>query len=126
MKPLSNPWWWLDWAAGLVAMSWVGVEGFIAYAKARQRLQLGLCAPIACNRYLLWGIVGIAWVVYSWVFLYQAIQFETNQVWSISIDRANGAVDALGVALIWLVFFPPRIYQRWIGGAALHPKVAES
>ncbi len=125
IRPLSNPWWWLDWTAGAVAMSWVGVEGFIQYQKARQRMRLGLCDPFVCNRYLLWGIVGIVWTLYSGVLLCQTIEFETHQVWSITMDRANGVVEATGVALVWIIFFPPRFYQRWVGGADPQPKVAK-
>jgi hypothetical protein len=118
IRPSSNPWWWVDWAAGLVAMSWVGVEGFIEYPKARQRVRLGLCDPLVCNRYLIWGITGVVWAAYSWILLYQTIEFEIDGVWSIAVDHANGVVEATGVALVWLIFFPPRFYRRWIAGAA--------
>jgi hypothetical protein len=64
VRPLSDPWWWADWAAAVVALSWVGVEGFINYRNARQRVRLGLCDPLVCNRYLLWGITGIVWTVF--------------------------------------------------------------
>ena len=126
IRPLSNRWWWLDWTAGVVATSWVGVEGFIQYPKARQRMRLGLCDPLVCNRYLLWGIVGVVWTVYSGVLLHQTAEFETYQVWSITMDRANGVVEAIGVTLVWLIFFPPRFYQRWVCGADPQLKAAES
>jgi len=126
IRPLSNPWWWVDWAAGFVPISWVGVEGFIAYSKARRRVQLGLCDPLACNRYLIWGITGIVWIAYSWILLYQTVEFEANGVWSVTIDRANGVVEATGVALVWLIFFPPGFYQRWIAGAAFAAKPDEA
>ena len=125
-RPLSNPWWWVDWTAGFVAMSWVGVEGFIAYPKARQRMQLGLCDPLACNRYLIWGITGLIWTTYSWVLLYQTTEFETTAVWSIAIDRANGVVEATGGALVWLIFFPPGFYRRWFADAAPAAKPEEA
>ena len=118
VRPLSNPWWWADWAAAFVALSWVGVEGFINYLNARQRVRLGLCDPLVCNRYLLWGITGIVWTVFYGMVAFQNIEFETQQVWSIAMDRANSAADITGVALVWLIFFPPRFYQRWIAGAA--------
>jgi hypothetical protein len=118
IRPLSNPWWWVDWAIGLLAMGWVGVEGFIEYPKARQRMRLGLCDPLACNRFLIWGITGVVWAAYSWILLYQNIEFEIHAFWSIAIDRANGIVETTGVVLVWLIFFPPRFYQRWIAGAA--------
>jgi hypothetical protein len=118
IRPISNPWWWLDWAGGTVAMIWVGAEGFIAYRNAQQRMRLGHCDPLICHRFLLWGIVGIVWTSYNGVLLLQTAEFESNQVWSITMDRANGAIEAAGVVLIWLIFFTPRFYQSWVGGAA--------
>ncbi len=118
VQPISKPWWWVDWAAGFVAMSWVGVEGFIHYLKARERVRQGLCDPLVCNRYLLWGITGIVRTVFYGMVAFQNIEFETQQAWSIAMDRANSAADITGVALVWLIFFPPRFYQRWIAGAA--------
>jgi hypothetical protein len=126
IRPLSNPWWWVDWAAGFVAMSWVGVEGFIHYPKARKQMQLGSCDPLVCNRYLLWGIVGVVWTVYSWVLLYQTSEFEAGRVWSMVMDRANGVVEATGVAIVWLIFFPPHFYRRWISGEAPAPEPEEA
>jgi hypothetical protein len=118
IRPISNSWWWLDWAGGTVAMIWISVEGFLEYPKARKRMQLGHCDSIACNRFLLWGIVGIVWTSYNGVLLWQTADFESNQVWSMTVDRANGLIEATGVALVWLIFFPPRFYQRWIGGTS--------
>jgi hypothetical protein len=118
IRPLSNPWWWADWAVAFVALGWVGVEGFINYLNARQRVRLGLCDPLACNRYLLWGFTGVIWTVFYGMVAYQNIEFETQQTWSAAMDRANSAADITGVALVWLIFFPPHFYQRWIAGGA--------
>jgi len=118
VRPLSNPWWWADWTAAFVALSWVGVEGFINYLNARQRVRLGLCDPLVYNRYLLWGITGFVWTVFYGMVAFQNIEFETQHAWSIAMDRANCAADITGVALVWLIYFPPRFYQRWIAGTA--------
>jgi len=118
IRPISNAWWWLDWSGGTVAMIWISLEGFIEYPKARKRMQLGRCDSLACNRFLLWGIVGIVWTAYNGVLLWQTADFESNQVWSMTVDRMNGGIEATGVAIVWLIFFPPRFYQRWIAGAA--------
>jgi hypothetical protein len=118
IRPISNSWWWLDWAGGTVATIWISVEGFLEYPKARKRMQLGHCDSLTCNRFLLWGIVGIVWTLYYGVFLYQTVEFEASQAWSTGLDRAIGAVEATGIALVLLIFFPPRFYQRWIGGTA--------
>jgi hypothetical protein len=126
VRPLSDPWWWADWAAALVAISWVGVEGFINHLNARQRVRLGSCDPLVCNRYLLWGITGIVWAVFYGMVALQHIEFETQEIWSTAMDRANGAVDIAGVALVWLICFPPRFYRRWIAGAAPAAQLEEA
>jgi len=118
IQPSSNPWWFLDWGAGFVAMAWIGVEGLIEYPKARKRMRLGHCDPLVCNRFLLWTIVGIVWTLYNGVYLYQIVEFEASQIWSTGLDRAIAVVEATGIALVCLIFFPPRFYQRWIAGAA--------
>ena len=118
IQPLRNHWWWVDWAAGIVAMSWVGVEGFIHYLHARQRMRLGLCDPLVCNRYLLWGITGIFWTVVWGMLPLECIEFETRNIWPIVFDRASSTLDITGVALVLLICFPPRIYQRWVAGAS--------
>lgn len=125
IEPTSNPWWFLDWGAGFVAMAWIGVEGLIEYTRARQRMRLGLCDPLACNRFLLWAGVGSAWTLYNGVFLCQTIEFEADRVWSSNMDHAIAAIEAFGVALVYLIFFPPRFYRRWIAGAAPAPEPEE-
>jgi hypothetical protein len=77
-----------------------------------------LCDPLVCNRYLLWGITGIVWTVFYGMVAFQQIEFETQGIWSIAMDRANSAADITGVALVWFICFPPRFYLRWIVGAA--------
>jgi hypothetical protein len=41
LYPLKNLWWWLEWAAVIVSMAWIGIEGFHHYGKARLRHQGG-------------------------------------------------------------------------------------
>jgi len=126
VRPLSNPWWWVDWAAGMVTMVWIGVEGTIHYWNARSRVRLGLCDPLVCNRYLLWGITGIAWTAVWGLGAYQNVGFETQRVWSSAIGRAAGTLDITGVALVLIICFPPRFYQRWIAGASPAPEPEEA
>jgi hypothetical protein len=126
MRPLHNPCWWLDWAATLAPMIWIGIEGFNTYAKLKRRVQLGLCEPLVCNRFLLWGTLGVVWTVYYWALAYQTIDTEINQMWSSVMDRAFSTLDSVGVAVIWLAFFPPRFYQRWIERVDPRANVAEA
>jgi hypothetical protein len=114
IRPLGNPSWWLQTAGEIALFVWTAAEGFIQHRKARQRLRLGLCEPMICNRYLLWGLTGAVWVVYEFVVIVQQIEFERTQVWSASMDSVVGGIELIAVALIWFVFFPPAFYQRRI------------
>jgi hypothetical protein len=125
IQPIGKPWWWVDWVAGFAAISWVGAEGLIQYLNARERVRLGLCDPLVCNRYLLWGITGIAWTAVWGLSAIGYIDFEAQHVWSSAIDRAIGTLDITGIALVLLICFPPRFYQRWVRGAAPDAEPAE-
>jgi len=109
IQPTGNPWWFLDWGAGFVAMAWVGVEGLIEYTKARQRMRIGHCDPLVCNRFLLWAVVGFVWTLYNGLFLYQTVEFETSQIWSSNMDRAIAAIEALGISLVCLSLLRARV-----------------
>jgi hypothetical protein len=74
---------------------------------------------MVCNRYLLWGLTGVVWMVYEFAAVVQHIEYEVTQVWSAPMDAVEGALELTAIALIWLVFFPPTFYRRWIEGAAL-------
>jgi hypothetical protein len=40
-------------------------------------------------------------------------------------DALYGAIGIVSLVMIWLVFFPPVFYQRWIKGTAPVAKDAE-
>jgi hypothetical protein len=106
-------------------MIWIAAEGFLNYRKARQRLRLGLCEPLVCNRYLLWGLAGAVWIVYDLALAAQYIDFEVTQQWSPSLDALVSSLGASAVAVIWFVFFPPAFYRRWIRNTDPAATVAE-
>jgi hypothetical protein len=68
----------------------------------------------------------VVWVVYSFAVVAQQVEFEVTQVWSTSMDSVVGALELAAIALIWFVFFPPAVYQRWINRAAPTAMVKES
>ena len=117
--PMQNPWWWAEWAGLTATTAWMAAEGLVQYGKARQRLALGLCDPLACNRLLLWGLVSILWMALQFVFVVQSIEYTTTQQWSAPIDALVGAIEITAIAMVWLVFFPPACYRRWVAGAEL-------
>jgi hypothetical protein len=44
----------------------------------------------------------------------QYASYEQQNLFSAGWDTLIGAVEILSVAAIWLVFFPPAVYRRWI------------
>jgi hypothetical protein len=113
-RPLSNPWYWVEAGSGLISTLWMGIEGVAQYVKARQRLRFGLCERLVCNRYLLWSVTAVAWLVLEVVVAVNDITFERTGVWLPTLDALLGAFELLGIALIWFVFFPPTAYRRWL------------
>jgi hypothetical protein len=123
--PLSNPWFWLEVSGDAATMIWIAIEGLQNYRKARQRLRLGLCEPLVCNRYLLWGLSGAIWILYDLALIAQYIDFELTQLWSPTLDILVSFLGASAVAVIWFVFFPPTFYRNWIDNFAAVADVAE-
>jgi hypothetical protein len=118
MYPLSNPWYWLERVGGTAPFIWIGMEGLAQYRKARKRQRLGLCDALACNRFLLWGVVGMLWAIFELVVVPQDIVYESTGQWSDSLGMFLGWLEIAPVAMIWLVFLPPTFYRNWINNRA--------
>jgi hypothetical protein len=116
--PLSNPWWWLEWAGSVSPMVWISMEASVYYLKVRQHRWLGEGDALLCNRMGLWCLVGVSWVVVECLSAAQYIIFELTQRWLVSLSFALAALELCGVAMIWLVFYPPAAYRRWINRAS--------
>jgi hypothetical protein len=112
--PLSNPWYWPELMGRMAPMVWMGVEGLVQYRKTRARRRIGLCEPLTCNRFLLWGVTGTLWLTLELVSTGQYIDFELTQRWATSWDLVVSLLEVLPVAVIWFVFFPPARYRAWV------------
>jgi hypothetical protein len=117
IDPLANPWYWLDCFGGFAPSVWMGAEGLAQYFKARRRLKLGFCEPIDCNRFLLWGIAGALWMILEVVSTANDFAYALNGHWSLLLDFGVALFEAVPVAVIWFVFFPPEFYCRWVEGS---------
>lgn len=113
-RPFDNVWYWMELAGNIAPSSWMAAEGLIAYANARRRGRLGLCDPISCNRFFLWGLAGVVWLALEIVVLVQEIEFALNGRWSDATDIFSGVCQFVPVALLWIAFFPPASYRNWI------------
>lgn len=119
LAPLSNPGFWLDTAGIAIPLAWVGVEGFLSYARSRKRVKFGLCHPAVSNRYFIWGLFGCAQLATMAVMIPMCIGWETQGIiWSWA-DTAMGAAEVLSVGTVWLAFFPPSFYRRWVARNAV-------
>jgi hypothetical protein len=116
VNPLANPWYWLKFFGSFAPPSWLGAEGFAQYFKARRRLKLGLCEPMACNRFLLWGIAGALWLILEAVITASELFNALTGQWSLLLDFGIALFEVIPVAVIWFVFFPPKSYCRWVEG----------
>ncbi len=118
INPLANPWYWLD-SFGVFAPSvWLAGEGLVQYFKARRRSKLGLCEPLACNRFLLWGIAGALWMILEGVSTANDFINALTGQWSLLLGFGVALFEVVPVAVIWFVFFPPEFYRRWVEGSA--------
>jgi len=115
---IRDGWFWFEWVGYTLPYGWAGAEAFIQYGQARRRVRLGLCEPLVCNRYLLWALFGVLQVGLSLVILPQYYEYETTNQLTAMWDGLYGAIENTSIGMIWLTFFPPAVYRRWIEGAA--------
>ncbi len=123
--PLRNPWWWIEWTAVVVSVAWIAIEGFHSHGMAKLRHKLGICDRMTCHRYLLWGLAGAIWMIYELVYAIQQIEFDVTGSYSASLDALASTLELIPIALIWLVFFPPATYRRWIERSDAKSRVSE-
>ncbi len=114
IDPLANPGYWPQTLGGLAPAVWMGVEGFVHHAAARKRRALGLCTPLSCHRFLLWGLAGLCWSWLEIVLVFQDYIYLSAGDWSDALGVANGLLEIVPIALMWLVFFAPARYARWV------------
>lgn len=125
LYPLRNLWWWMEWAAITVSVAWIGVEGFHQYGMAKLRRQFGLSDAMTCNRFLLWGLTGAFWMGYELAYPIQQIEFDATGSFSAAMDAIVSILELIPIVFIWLIFFPPDIYRRWIERSDPHLEAAE-
>ena len=114
---LSSPWFWCEWVGYTLPFGWAGIEAFIQYAGARRRVKHGLCDPMVCNRFLLWGLFGALSLVVSLIVIPMYAHYEQHGQFAAIWDTLASVTEATSIAMIWFVFFPAGFYRRWITGA---------
>jgi hypothetical protein len=114
----SSVWYWLEWVGYCVPVTWTAVEAMREHLQARRRVRLGLCEPLVCNRMLLWAIFGALQLASNLISLGQYAEYEREGVFTAGWDALYSAVSISALLMMWIAFFPPAAYRRWIDGAA--------
>jgi hypothetical protein len=114
MSPISNPWFWPAWLAGLISYAWMIAEGLLQYRRSRQRQRVGLCSALNCDRFRLWAVAGGIWVLVQWITIYQYIEYEATQEWGVFMGTLVGFLEIIPVVAIWFAFYPPAFYRNWV------------
>lgn len=123
--PLSNPWWWVTRVGCVAPLVWMAAEGLAQYVTAVRRQRLGLCTPQVCNRFLLWGLAGSLWVALELVDGAEYFAYEMIGEYPGLLLVLVGWLEVAPGGMIWLIFFPPAIYRRWISSDAPVAKAEE-
>jgi hypothetical protein len=114
---IRSAWYWMEWIAYAIPVTWACAEATAQHLQARRRVRVGLCEPLVCNRLLLWALFAGLQVAANFITVGQYAAFERSQVFSAEWDYIYSAVSVASLAMMWIAFFPPGIYKRWINGA---------
>jgi hypothetical protein len=118
IDPLENFGYWPQTLANLVPTAWLGYEGLTHFFNTRRRLALGFVEPLACNHILLLGLAGALWAALELVIVIQDFIYINAGDWSGALGIANGLLEIVPMIILWVAFFPPAAYRRWIEHAA--------
>jgi len=117
--------------------AWAFLETLLYHARMRKRADLGLADPVVTNRFFLFtiwtGALTVLPIVVTFVRTYQlmngldaptsgapSLAVQPGSEWTLRAVRL--AVVALGPAVVtgmWLGFFPPARYTRWLRARAV-------
>jgi len=109
---------WLEWLGQLIPCVWVCAEGALHYKLSERRRGLGLSDVATSHRFLLWSLFGFAQIGATVSILPLYIAYERDGYISTSMDAMLGGFELLSIAVVWMVFYPPAGYRRWLEHAS--------
>jgi hypothetical protein len=114
---VTGPWLLLCYAGYVGCFLWSAAEALYRHTLARRRLAVGLAEPVVADRFLLWGIFGLA---AAGVVAANALGVLLGENLSTSpVVLLPMAVFGLAAsAAIYLAFVPPAPYLRWVEARA--------
>lgn len=121
----DHPWVWLELGAQVLAYAWATAEPLAYWATLRRRAAFGLTSPLVAHRFLLWAAYAGMFFLTQIGYMLQFALPETLAALSLPVTW----LTVSGELALWLAFFPPRRYARWIESAARgtgEPEVARA
>jgi hypothetical protein len=115
---VDGTWGWLGFAVRLSAFGLTAIEVLREHARLDRQRNLGLVDALTTHRVLLWGLAAsaAATVVFVTGFA-SALSTTADRVPLVGL--VTGTVGIAAAAFIWLAFFPPAFYRRWIDSEAV-------
>ena len=116
--PPSSFWYWPGacWRTGTYV--WMPFVALRYYRRLRLRLALGLADPVAANRVLLWGLIGLVMLIASVVVIAATLLGLWTSSAAPALAMMTAVSGALASALGILAFRPPARYLTWIESRA--------
>jgi hypothetical protein len=115
---LENVGYWPQSVTDILPSFWLGAEGLAHFFGVRRRASLDFDDPLARHRILLLGLAGTLWAMLEIVILIQDFIYLNTGDWSAELGIANGLLEIVPIAMLWLAFYPPAAYRRWIEAEA--------
>jgi hypothetical protein len=115
---ITSPWFWCDWAGYMIPYVWISAEALIARSAALKRARIGLCDAETANRFLLWALFGAFASIAGLSLIPLYIEYDATQIWPLWGDFVSGGCEAASTLMLWLAFFPPAGYRRWLNRAS--------
>jgi hypothetical protein len=122
---LESDWFWFEWVGYTLPFAWAAVEAFHQYRRARRRVSIGVCEPSVCNRMFLWSLFGVIQFTSCVIVLGQYAAYERENVFTSTWDLLYSSATLAALIVMWLAFFPPRVYVRWINAASVRRAPAD-
>jgi hypothetical protein len=97
--------------------AWMALEAFSSYFAFRRRARVGLGNPLVANRLFLWGVSAVSALILATTAtgLYVIASDEVDA--TLKQNQASGlygVLAAVSAVALWLAFFPPKAYERWV------------
>jgi len=114
LNDVNSPAYVLEFIGYTIPCVWMSIESYLSHASAKKRVRMGLCSPIVANRFLLFAGFGSCQSVACLIDLLWAWGRGVAGADSAYLVGLLAATECTSIVFLWLAFFPPRFYRRWI------------